>query len=251
MGATLPVLSKFVSSDESYIGKDVGTLYSMNTFGAVVGAWASAFVFMRLLGVQTTIGVAAAANIGIAVVIYLLFKPPLKEQLQHSASFVTEPPLEKREALILLSFAVAGMIALVYQMAWTRILSLLLGSSVYAFSLILTVFILGLALGTVVTSRYLSRMSNLVKYYGLNQIIIGLSSLSIVPLFARIPFANRWIYENWGQQFDLMQVANFLTIFGLLFIPTFFMGAQFPIVIKIMATKLATVGQNVGPYLCL
>ena len=94
MGATLPVLSKFVSSDESYIGKDVGTLYSMNTFGAVVGAWASAFVFMRLLGVQTTIGLAAAANIGIAVVIYLLFKPPLKEQLQHSTSFVTQPPLE-------------------------------------------------------------------------------------------------------------------------------------------------------------
>ena len=171
--------------------------------------------------------------------------------MQYSTSLVTQPPLEKREALILLSFAVAGMIALVYQMAWTRILSLLLGSSVYAFSLILTVFILGLALGTVVASRYLARMSNLIKYYGLNQIIIGLSSLSIIPLFARIPFSNRWIYENWGQQFDLMQVANFLTIFGLLFIPTFFMGAQFPIVIKITATKLATVGQSVGrTYAC-
>ena len=101
------------------------------------------------------------------------------------------------------------------------------------------------------TLAYSSRRCNLIKYYGLNQIIIGLSSLSIIPLFARIPFANRWVYENWGQQFDLMQVANFLTIFGLLFIPTFFMGAQFPIVIKITATKLATVGESVGrTYAC-
>jgi spermidine synthase len=246
MGATLPVLSKFVSSDENYIGKDVGTLYSVNTFGAVVGAWTSAFVFMRLLGVQTTIGVAAAANIGIAVIIYLLFKPPLKEKLKYPTPVDKVPLLHKRELLILLSFAVAGLIALVYQMAWTRILSLLLGSSVYAFSLILTVFILGLALGTVITSGYLSRLTDLVKSYGLNQLVIGFSALFSIPFFARIPFVNRWVYENWGQQFDLMQGANFLTIFGLLFIPTFFMGAQFPIVIKIMATKLETVGQNVG-----
>jgi spermidine synthase len=251
MGATLPVLSKLVSRDEGYIGKDVGTLYSINTFGAVVGAWASAFIFMRLLGVQTTIGVAAATNIGIAVIIYLLFKPPLKEQLEFPTPTERVPPLQKQEILILLSFAFAGLIALVYQMAWTRILSLLLGSSVYAFSLILTVFILGLALGTMTASRYLSKLNNLVKSYGVTQLIIGFSALFIVPLFARIPFSNRWIYENWGQQFDLMQGSNFLTIFGLLFIPTFFMGAQFPIVIKIMATKLATVGQNVGrTYAC-
>ncbi len=248
MGATLPILSKFVSHDKNFIGKDVGTLYSINTFGAVVGAWSSAFIFMRLLGVQATIAVAASANIGIALVIYFVFKPPLKERLQYSepSSLDVESPLQKRELLILLSFAVAGLAALVYQVAWTRILSLLMGSSVYAFSLILTVFILGLAIGTVTASRFVSKLNNLLRGYGLIQIIIGLSALSIIPLFGRIPFFNRWVYENWGQQFEIMQGANFLTIFALLFIPTFFMGAQFPIVIKIMATKLETVGQNVG-----
>ena len=248
MGATLPVLSKFVSKDENFIGKDVGTLYSLNTFGAVLGAWASAFVFMRLLGVQATIGIAAAANIGIALIIYFVFKPPLKEQSSHLKPSTNEgnAPLQKREILILVSFAVSGLAALVYQVAWTRILSLLLGSSVYAFSLILTVFIFGLALGTVTTSRFVNGLSDLIKGYGLTQIIIGFSALSTIPLFGRIPFVNRWVYENWGQQFQLMQGANFITILGLLFIPTFFMGAQFPIVIKLLATKIETVGQNVG-----
>ena len=253
MGATLPVLSKFVSRDENYIGKDVGTLYSINTFGAVFGAWASAFILMRLLGVLTTIGVAAAVNIGIAAIIYFVFRPPLKERFEYSepASQEAAGPLKIRELLILLSFAVSGLAALVYQVAWTRILSLLLGSSVYAFSLILTVFILGLALGTVTASRLLFKLNDLIKTYGLIQIIIGFSSLSALPYFGRIPFANRWVYENWGQQFDFIQGTNFLIIFGLLFLPTFFMGTQFPVVIKIMATKLETVGQNVGrAYAC-
>ena len=248
MGATLPVLSKLVSRDENFIGKDVGRLYSINTFGAVVGALASAFVFMRFLGVQATISVAAAANICIALLIYFIFKPPLKERLSYLAPPSKEEgtSLQNRDLFILLSFAISGLAALVYQVAWTRILSLLLGSSVYAFSLILAVFIFGLAVGTVTTSNLLDRIRYLIKSFGITQIIIGLSSLFTIPLFGRIPFVNRWVYENLGQQFQLMQGANFITILGLLFIPTFFMGAQFPIVIKILATKLETVGQNVG-----
>ena len=248
MGATLPVLSKLVSRDENFIGKDVGRLYSINTFGAVVGALASAFVFMRFLGVQSTISVAAVANICIALLIYFIFKPPLKERLSYLAPPSKEvgASLQKRDLFVLLSFAVSGLAALVYQVTWTRILSLLLGSSVYAFSLILAIFIFGLAVGTVTTSNLLYRIKYLIRGFGVTQIIIGLSSLFIIPLFGRIPFVNRWVYENLGQQFHIMQGANFITILGLLFIPTFFMGAQFPIVIKILATKLETVGQNVG-----
>ena len=248
MGATLPVLSKFVSREESFIGKDVGTLYSINTFGAVLGAWASAFIFMRMFGVKSTIGIAATGNISIALIIYFLFKPPFKERLDciGTPSGKNGTTLKKSELVILLSFAMSGLAALIYQVAWTRVLSLLLGSSVYAFSLILSVFILGLALGTVTASRIIDKLSDLIKGYGLVQILIGFASLSTVPLFGRIPFVNRWIYENWGQQFHFMQGANFIIIFGLLFIPTFFMGAQFPIVIKILATKLETLGQNVG-----
>ncbi len=250
MGATLPVLSKFVSKDEALIGKDVGTLYSINTFGAVFGAWASAFIFMRLWGVQSTIWMAALLNLSISAVIFLVFRPPLREK-DHKEPQHSLPPLDKREKLILLSFGLSGMVALVYQVAWNRILSLLLGSSVYAFSLILTVFILGLALGTATFSRLLSVFSDNIRIYGITQIIIGIFSLSIIPLFGHIPFANRWIYENWGLQFDSVQLANFGIIFALIFVPTFFMGAQFPLVIKLMTRKLETLGRHVGrAYAC-
>jgi spermidine synthase len=254
MGATLPVLSKFVSRDEAHIGKDVGTLYSINTFGAVFGAWASAFILMRLWGVQSTIWMTALLNLTISAVIFLVFRPPLKEKIAETPANEMEmdlSPLSKKEKLILLSFGLSGMVALVYQVAWNRILSLLLGSSVYAFSLILTAFILGLALGIASYARLLSKFGDPMKVYGITQIIIGIFALLIIPLFGYIPFVNRWIYENWGLQFEFIQLTNFLIIFALLFVPTFFMGAQFPLVIKLTARKLETLGRHVGQvYAC-
>ncbi|HAX46292.1 MAG TPA: spermidine synthase, partial [Nitrospina sp.] len=141
MGATLPVLSKYVSRDSAFIGRDVGTLYSLNTFGAVFGALSSAFLFMRLWGILSTIWFAAALNIGIAIVIFLLFRPRMNRD-EHEEPTTEDKEIEKDPSIsnavpILLAFGFSGLCALAYQVAWNRIFSLLLGSSVYAFSLIL------------------------------------------------------------------------------------------------------------------
>ncbi len=272
MGATLPVLSKFVSRDETRIGKDVGTLYAVNTLGAVVGAWSSAFIFMRLWGVQSTIWMTALLNLAIAAVIFTAFRSPAKSSTIDDDAAAADDVVadddivaadevvvddaatvasDWREKLILASFALSGVAALVYQVAWNRVLSLLLGSSVYAFSLILTVFIFGLAVGTAVCSRLLSKFRDLMTVYGFTQVAIGIFSLSIIPLFGAVPFVNRWVYENLGLQFALIQLTNFLIIFALLFLPTFFMGTQFPLVVKLTARKLETLGRHVGRvYAC-
>lgn len=251
MGATLPVLGKLISTDREGIGREVGTLYAMNTFGAVFGAVSSVYIFMRYLGISGTILVAAGANIGIAVLILVLFKwrgiglkpsigPPL-------ADSPTRPRALSSGLIFIFScFCLSGVSALVYQVAWNRIFSLLLGSSVYAFSLILTTFIFGLAMGTAVFSRLCNVFGDLRKVFGLLQIGIGLFALAAVPFFGMVPLVNRWVYLNWGQTFESIQWSNFLIIFALVFGPTFFMGAQFPIVVKLAARSLATLGRNVG-----
>ncbi len=253
MGATLPTLGKFVSRNPDGIGRDVGTLYGMNTFGAVAGAYVSAYWLMRLLGISATVYLAAAINIGIAICIWLFLKktgqvssrPEAVEQ-EKEAESQEEPPLTLREAGVLLAFGVSGVAALIYQVAWNRIFSLVLGSSVYAFSLILTTFILGLALGTLVFSRLCNRFKDLNETFAYLQLGIGFSALLSLPYFGSIPLVNRWVYLNWGQDFQTIQWANFLTIFALIFLPTFFMGGQFPVVIKLMAKRLDSVGKRVG-----
>jgi spermidine synthase len=248
MGATLPVLSKFVSTKPDFVGRDVGTLYAINTFGAVFGAATSAYVFMRLLGLNVTIGLAAACNIGIAAIIFFIFRPPLSRARENvPVSNETESRSTSwKQGFILFGFGISGFCALVYQLTWNRILSLLLGSSVYAFSLILAIFILGLALGTVCFARWMTRFKDLIKVFGLLQIGIGISALAALPFFGEIPFVNRWVYQNWDVDFTVVQGANFLIIFTLLFAPTFFMGGQFPVVVKLLTRGISNLGRDVG-----
>ena len=147
---------------------------------------------------------------------------------------------------ILLAFGFSGWCALTYQVAWNRILSLLLGSSIYAFSLILTTFILGLALGTVVFSRWVNTFKNPLVVFGFLQVGIGVSALMMIPLFENIPFINRWVYQNWSMEFTTIQWSVFLVMFCFLFVPTFFMGGQFPVVVRLVVRKLDTLGHSIG-----
>ena len=249
MGATLPILGKFISGKPEVIGRDVGTLYAVNTFGAVAGALTSAFVFMKLYGVSTTIWIAAGLNLGLASVILIFFR----SQWTHTHLAEALPSSERESRfytpeviLILGGFCVTGIAALIYQVAWTRIFSLLLGSSVYAFSLILTAFILGLAFGTLVFSRIVGHFEDLKKVFGWLQVGIGLSALAALPFFGEVPLVNRWVYLNWGLDFSTIQWSNFLIILALIFIPTFLMGAQFPVVVRLVARNLRTLGHHVG-----
>lgn len=253
MGATLPVLGKFVSGDPRAIGRDVGTLYAMNTFGAVVGAFASAFVFMRLFGISATIWIAAALNLAIAALILLSVRKKEggfprgtepREDTPGEEAGAASLPMELW--IVLICFGISGMAALIYQVAWNRIFSLLLGSSVYAFSLILTTFILGLALGTVVFARLVTYFKELKVVFGALQVGIGFSALVALPFFGDIPLFNRWVYLNWNLNFGTVQWANFLIIFAVIFIPTFCMGAQFPVVVRMVAKRLETLGSHVG-----
>ena len=250
MGATLPVLSKYVSHNRMFVGRDVGTLYSFNTFGAVFGAMSSAFIFMRIWGVLATIWFAAALNIGIAVTIYLLFQSDVsatsKEEPGQTNESMESSSLGANTIFILLAFGFSGWSALTYQVAWNRILSLLLGSSIYAFSLILTTFILGLALGTLVFSRRVNKFKNPLVVFGFLQMGIGVSALMMIPLFENIPFINRWFYQNWSMEFTTIQWSIFLVMFCFLFVPTFFMGGQFPVVIRLVVQKLGTLGHTIG-----
>ncbi|MFQ5671960.1 MAG: fused MFS/spermidine synthase [Nitrospinales bacterium] len=255
MGATLPALSKFVARDTAFIGRDVGGLYAVNTFGAVLGALSSAFVLMPWLGLRTTIGFAAVVNIAIALTIVLFVsrargggRQPAVENLPEVAreNPAGEGGAGRQGRLILWVFGFSGVAAMVYQVAWNRIFSLVLGSSVYAFSLIVTTFVLGLALGAAVFSRLCGLFGNRVKALGLLQVGIGVSAFATLPLLGSVPLFNRWVYQNFGVEFALVQWSHFLIIFAFLFVPTFLMGGQFPVVIKIVAGSLSRVGRGVA-----
>ena len=195
MGATLPILSRhFVPAvgRRAEIGATVGRLYALNTFGAVVGTFLGGFVLLPRVGVAITNYSAGAANLLLALFVLatrnrgakpldLALAASLAEaQLELELELGLEPdpePSEPAEAatfsastgqrrLALFAFAISGGVAMLYQVLWTRALAIVLGSSIYSFTLILLAFLVGLGLGTALLSRLAARTARPMDWLG-------------------------------------------------------------------------------------
>ena len=292
MGGTLPVLTKyFVGSVGLYarketptclravrphrqargyttqdIGSNVGILYSVNTWGAVLGAFATGYILIMLLGVKGTLYLASTINLAIAGVVYVLSRhsiPRLKplhsgagrevraEALATKRYTLHPPAIAVRRAgisryTILLAIALSGFTALVYEVAWTRILTMILGSSVYAFSTMLTAFLFGIALGSFLYAKFLNERKNALALFGILEIIIGISVLLLIPIFGLLPFTFLKIFKSFYQTFTGFQFIQFLLSLWVMLIPTTLFGATFPLIAKIYTRDFDILGRSIG-----
>lgn len=149
-------------------------------------------------------------------------------------------------ALIYVIFFLSGLSALIYQVLWTRILTLTFGHTIYAVSTVLTAFMAGLGLGSWIAGRYADRLSRLVRAYGLLEIAIGLFALVIYPVFLNLNALYGPLYTSIGSSFTLLVITRFLLAFFLLLIPTTFMGATIPLLVKAITHGLADLGRKAG-----
>src|SRR5919106_1870358 len=160
MGATLPVLSRFFVRSFAQFGRRIGDLYATNTLGAVIGCAAGGFFLIPTLGMRTTVFVAATVNLVIAFLILIVDrlrdKTPLEMVPETTAEETLAPEPHSASLLrwvVLVSFGLSGFASLVYENAWTRSLTLVIGSSIYSFSTMLVTFLIGLALGGFIYAR--------------------------------------------------------------------------------------------------
>lgn len=167
MGSTLPLLTRhFVSTHSSAddASRTVGRLYAINTFGAVIGVFASSFVLLPRFGVSVANTVAASTNFSLAALILLLrrlTRSAAGHEAASSASAADEPaepglPRVLRRAAAL-SFAGSGFSSLLYEVVWSRALVNTIGGSLYSFALILTTFLVGIGAGSALLSALLTR----------------------------------------------------------------------------------------------
>jgi spermidine synthase len=142
MGATLPAVASVARATRGGVAW-LGFLYAANTAGAVVGALVAGFYLLRVYDVSIATFVAVALNLGGAAVAWTL-----AAGTRAPAPVVPARPAAARASLsIYATTALSGFTALTAEVLWTRQLSLLIGSTVYAFALILAVFLAGLAGG--------------------------------------------------------------------------------------------------------
>jgi spermidine synthase len=150
--------------------------------------------------------------------------------------------------LVWIAYGVAGFCALAYQVIWTRILIFVLTTTVYAFATMLTAFLAGLALGSLASARWLvPRMGNPLRWFGALQLLVGLAALGSVPLLANLGAIDAGIsgQVGWGG-FGGLTVTYLANNFVVLLLPTFLMGAMFPVVTAVVLRGQTLLGRRVG-----
>ena len=146
MGASLPAIARWIEATPRGVSW-LGLLYGGNTVGAVLGCLLAGFYLLRVSNMTSTTFVAAAINIAVA-----LFSFALAKQTPDHAP--VSPGETKRASWsagagsVYLAIAISGATALGAEVVWTRLLGLLFGATVYTFSIILAVFLVGLAIGS-------------------------------------------------------------------------------------------------------
>jgi spermidine synthase len=156
MGASLPAIVRWVESTPRGVSW-WGLLYGGNTVGAVFGCLLAGFYLLRIYNTAVATCVAAAINLVVAVVSFgLAARTPAQAAAPASEERPLDPSRERQRAVlepdprwpVYVTIALSGACALGAEVVWTRLMGMMLGSTVYVFSIILAVFLIGLALGS-------------------------------------------------------------------------------------------------------
>jgi spermidine synthase len=153
MGATLPAISRWVETTPRGVSW-LGFFYGGNIGGAVVGSLLAGFYLMRVYDISTTTYVAFTLNVAVALLSFVVSRfTTYTATASDSRASVSSSAWS-----IYVAIALSGLTALACEVIWTRILSLLYGATVYTFSLIVAVFLVGLGIGSTVGSSLSHQM---------------------------------------------------------------------------------------------
>lgn len=249
MGATLPVLIKRFVKGTQTIGRHVGLLYGLNTTGAVVGSVICGFLFLKLLGMQMATLVAVGINLLVALLAWVLGKENINasepgknpdEKLNVKKDKAETFPPEYSSAAVkavLMGIGISGFCALAYELFWTRMLNLFFHNTVYSFTTILAAFLTGIALGSLVYSKFLSRIANKIRLFIIVEIGIGFFAY-ITPFIFNLLYNP--VFSKSAGAYTILQAVVIMIA------PTILMGIALPLAVQICQRGPKREGDSVG-----
>ena len=233
MGATLPVLSAALLQAAGHDSNSVTRLYACNLVGAILGTVVAGFVLLPALGVRTTITIAAAVNIAIGLLALLIQR---HIQRQPSPPVDTSGLIERsaeadHSHFWFLAALASGFVTISTQVSWTRVLTMIIGSSTYAFSIVVALFLIGLAGGAWLVGRK-DRTAKLrptifiVEVITAASLLLSLFVLNWIPALL-IALGFRLKIASWAGLLGLQVLSATL----LILVPALLMGMVMPLVL--------------------
>jgi spermidine synthase len=276
MGGTFPVISQFLADDRTRRGADLGLLYGVNTLGGVIGTLLTGLVLVRVLGVHMTLYLAAVIDLLVAGAALLLHAnllpaedaptpsaspapsaPPKRSRRAQrqmafqAAALTAAQPTEaqlrakQREARIMAwAFGVSGFVALGYEVVWTRLVAIFTLNTIFSFTIMLTTFLIGLALGSVAVRGRVDRWRQPFLVFASLQLLVGLTSVLMLFVFAKLPtiLTATVAVVSFGSAI----AAEFIAAGVTMLVPTLLLGATFPVAAKVYLDAHGDTSGRVG-----
>jgi spermidine synthase len=245
MGTTLPILVSHLSAGTSDSGGKISRLYALNTLGAALGVLASGYLLIGHLGENYSVALAALLNAGIALRIFLHNPAPRQAAEQDELPEANVPGYRK----FLFVMAASGFTALALEVLWARALVLTIGNSVYAFSAMLGVYLLGIALGSLYAQERAATEADQLPVLARTQAaiaVLAVAGLLVFYLIGRTTLDPRYLYS------PLTGAADIVALFGwtllIIFPVTLLMGFFFPLAAQAGVKAAGRVGAVGGLY---
>jgi predicted membrane-bound spermidine synthase len=264
MGMSLPFLVRAMVRDSKAAGRTIGLLYGVNVIGASLGALVTPWLLMRHLGIASAIfcGVLcnALAGLGALALVGRVREEegPLAD-LEAPAAPADQRPDSHAFALWLALYATSGFCALSLEILWFRLIDVAVKSTAFTFGTVLSIYLLGLAAGSLWGARRVARLHDPLRAFLLLQCALifysGLVVLILASLTSQWP-GMAWFFEYWrgrdgfrlGSIWDAgailrLYVALPVALYGL---PTVLMGVSFAVLQRAVHDDPKTSGFKVG-----
>jgi spermidine synthase len=269
MGMTLPVLMKISKNNTENFLQSISLLYFVNTLGAAAGALFASYFFITFFGLDAGIYAAAAINMGLAFILLGTRTIPNPPELPAKTTGERYSDRISLGKIAYLLVCIAGFLAIGYEIVWFRVIGILVKDSPYAFSSILSVYLLGLAVGSYGIQKYLDgrREANRRNLYFTLQVLLSISvSVIILGYFYLTKYSSLGALTRLSFESDVHPLAldhSRVAIQGLftnmyltldvffwpmvfVFIPTLIMGASLPLIASLATTDPRQEGRTIG-----
>jgi spermidine synthase len=248
MGGTLPILSQALVAHGEAMARPVGLLYAINTFGAVLGVGLAGYVLLPGLGNRATLTAAAAANLVVGLVA-VLGSPAIRAWIAARAAVSDErrPRAGPGETAVwpVVALGISAAASMIYEVAWTRALGMVIGSSTYAFTAMLLVFLVGIAGGAALYSALRGRHAATPAVFAGLQMGTGVAAVLAVLIFERMPDLFL-LGVSWSDAPRFVQGVQLGVSAAALLPSTLLIGATFPCATAVVRPGAGGVGHRVG-----
>jgi len=235
MGATLPAVSRWVESTPEGMSW-LGFFYGGNIGGGVVGSLLAGFYLLRVYDLMVATSVAVALNVAVGLLAIVIARAaPTVETLASDPAEVSPKPVAAAWA-VYVAIALSGATALSSQVIWARLLSLLFGGTVYTFSMILAVFLLGLGIGSSAGAAIGRASANPRALFGWSQMFLcGAIAWSAYMLTQSMPYwpINPSISSDVWFNFQL----DFVRCMWVVLPGSILWGASFPLALASLVSR--------------